>query len=334
MLLTGRIQSERMGRWEGLPVGLNRPGSEEATLRRHLNKYPLSGIIEFLFQQSGFKKGTTGMTQAIRSAKPSPILAGALLVSLLVIGFPGCSRDNDRSLSSEDLAPNILTDTEQEDGWVLLFNGRDFSGWRGLGRDTIPEGHWKIESGAIKKIPRGEVPLQDDGQPLQGGDLMTTEAFEDFEFAFEWRISRAGNSGIKYNVSEELSVSSPPRYAALGFEFQILDDDEHPDAEVSPTHTAGALYDLIAPEGKVLKPVGEYNRSRIVFRGGHGEHWLNGVRVLEFDLATPEMDEHLARSKYHGIPGFANKRKGHIVLQDHTDMVWFRSLKLRRLDSE
>jgi len=143
-----------------------------------------------------------------------------------------------------------------------------------------------------------------------------------------------GRKLIKYNVSEELSISSPPRYAALGFEFQILDDDEHPDAEVSPTHTAGALYDLIAPEGKVLKPVGEYNRSRIVFRGGHGEHWLNGVRVLEFDLATPKMDEHLARSKYHGIPGFANKRKGHIVLQDHTDMVWFRSLKFRRLDSE
>jgi len=250
------------------------------------------------------------MIQANRTPRPRPILAGALLVSLLMIGFPGCSQDKDQSLSSGGFTPNTLTDTEQEDGWVLLFNGRDFSGWRGLGRDAIPEGHWRIESGAIKKIPSGEVPLQDDGQPLQGGDIMT------------------------YNVSEELSISSPPQYAALGFEFQILDDDEHADAEVSPTHTAGALYDLIAPEGKVLKPVGEYNRSRIVFRGGHGEHWLNGVRVLEFDLATPEMDAHLARSKYHGIPGFADKRKGHIVLQDHTDMVWFRSLKLRRLDSE
>lgn len=271
------------------------------------------------------------MIHLIRTSKPRHTLAAALLASLLVIGSPGCSRDEDRSPSSGDFVPNTLTEAEREAGWALLFNGRDFTGWRGLGRDTVPDGHWEVDDGAIKKVPSGEVPLQEDGQPLEGGDLMTVEAYEDFEFSFEWRISRAGNSGVKYNVSEELSTSQPPGYAALGFEFQVLDDDEHPDAKADPTHTAGALYDLIAPQSKALKPVGEYNSSRIVFRGLHGEHWLNGVKVLEFDLETAEMRERLARSKYRSIPGFADKRRGHIVLQDHTDAVWFRNLKLRRL---
>jgi hypothetical protein len=272
------------------------------------------------------------MNSGIHFKKAACVPACMLLATVFLLGAAGCSKGRDQAPAAGlPAAPNSLTEAEREAGWVLLFNGADLKGWRGLGRDTIPEGHWEIEGGAIKKVPSGEVPLQEDGQPLEGGDLMTVEAYEDFEFSFEWKINTAGNSGIKYNVSEELSTSRPPRYAALGFEFQILDDDRHPDARTSPTHTAGALYDLIAPEGSDLRPVGEYNSSRIVFHGAHGEHWLNGVKVLEFDLETPEMEERLALSKYRSIPGFADKRKGHIVLQDHTDVAWFRSLKLRRL---
>ncbi len=270
----------------------------------------------------------------IQFRKAASPAACMFMAALYLFGTVGCSQRGGQTAASKVPAPpNTLTEAESEAGWVLLFNGHDFSGWRGLGRETVPDGHWKVEDGAIKKVPSGEVPLQEDGQPLEGGDLITMEAYRDFEFAFEWRISRAGNSGIKYNVSEELSTSRPPRYAALGFEFQVLDDDEHPDARTSPTHTAAALYDLIAPQGQVLKPVGEFNSSRIVFKGGHGEHWLNGVKVLEFDLETTEMKECLAQSKYQNIPGFADKRKGHIVLQDHTDAVWFRSLKVRGLDN-
>jgi len=180
---------------------------------------------------------------------------------------------------SEETYINALTPEEQEQGWILLFDGSTFDGWRGLGRDNVPESHWIIEEGAIKKVPSGEVPLQEDGQPLQGGDLMTVQSFEDFELYFEWKISEAGNSGIKYNVSEEMSVSYPPEYAALGFEYQILDDENHPDAKNGDNRTAAALYDLLAPEGKILKPVGEYNTGRIVFKENHGEHWLNGVKV-------------------------------------------------------
>jgi hypothetical protein len=227
--------------------------------------------------------------------------------------------------------PNTLSPTEQRDGWRLLFDGRTFTGWRGLGYDTVPTAHWSIENGAIRKIPDAQVPRQADGQPAVGGDLMTTDTFRDFELTWDWKISRAGNSGVKYNVSEELSMSAAPNHAALGFEYQMLDDSLHEDNKV-PSHRAGGLYDLIAPgAGKTLKPVGEWNTSMIVFRGNHGEHWLNGKKVVEFELGTPRMDSLLAQSKYRSIPNFAQRRSGHIVLQDHVDEVFFRNIRIRPL---
>lgn len=227
--------------------------------------------------------------------------------------------------------PNTLSEQEREAGWMLLFDGESFDGWRGLGRTDIPEGHWQIEDGAIRKVASGDVPTAADGQPLEGGDLMTEETFEDFELFFEWSVAPGANSGVKYNVSEEFSTANDPEYAALGFEYQILDDDQHPDAMNGRHRTAGALYDMIAPNQlKRLRPVGQYNRSRIVFVAGHGEHWLNGEKVLEFDLETPRFDSLLQASKYNVYEEFAQRRDGHIVLQDHGDDVWFRNIKLRR----
>ena len=230
-------------------------------------------------------------------------------------------------------APNTLTPEEQADGWRLLFDGKTFNGWRGLGYDTVPTAHWKIENGAIRKIADGQVPRLPDGQPAAGGDLMTRDTFRDFELTWDWKISRAGNSGVKYNVSEEISMANAPNHAALGLEYQMLDDSLHEDNKV-PSHRAGALYDLIAPNANkamALKPVGDWNRSTIVFRGNHGEHWLNGQKIVEFDLGTPVMDSLLAKSKYRGIPGFAEKRAVHIFLQDHVDEVFFRNIKIRVL---
>jgi Domain of Unknown Function (DUF1080) len=227
--------------------------------------------------------------------------------------------------------PNRLTSDEQRAGWRLLFDGKTFNGWRGLGYDTVPTAHWKIENGTIRKLADGQVPLLPDGQPAAGGDLMTRETFRDFELTWEWKISRAGNSGVKYNVSEEISMANAPNHAALGFEYQMLDDSLHEDNKV-PSHRTGALYDLIPPNAnKTLSPVGQWNGSRIVFRGSHGEHWLNGLKVVEFELGTPQMDSLLAKSKYRDIKGFADKRAGHIVLQDHVDEVSFRNIKIRRL---
>ncbi len=255
-----------------------------------------------------------------------------LAIAALVWTVLGCGAEKQRSPSGDVAPVNQLSEAEKAAGWILLFNGRDFTGWRVLGRPDVPPGHWSIEDGALKKIPQKEAPLQEDGQPMVGGDLMTVDTYRDFELALEWKISRGGNSGVKYNVSEDMSAAHPPEHAALGFEYQILDDTLHPDALVSVTHQAGALYDLIPTEGKKLLPAGEYNTARIVFRGRHGEHWLNGVKVLEYELGTPEMERIVARSKYAGIPGFAEKRAGHIVLQDHTDAAWFRNIKLRILE--
>ena len=227
--------------------------------------------------------------------------------------------------------PNELTAAERAIGWRLLFDGRTLSGWRGLGYDSVPTAHWKVADGAIEKIASGNVPKLADGQPAHGGDLMTVDSFGDFELAFEWKVAPGANSGVKYNVSERLSMSQAPNHAALGFEYQILDDNRHEDGKL-PSHRAGALYDLIAPNArKHVRPVGEWNRSRIVFRGRHGEHWLNGEKIVEFDLGTPGMDSLIAASKYRSIPGFADRREGggHIVLQDHGDEAYFRSIKVR-----
>ena len=123
-------------------------------------------------------------------------------------------------------------------------------------------------------------------------------------------------------------------HAALGFEYQVLDDSLHPDNEVA-SHRAGALYDLVAPDAaaKRLRPVGAWNSARIVLRGNRGEQWLNGAKIVEFELGTPRMDSLLAASKYRDIPGFAERRRGHIVLQDHGDQVYFRDIKIRELDA-
>jgi len=227
--------------------------------------------------------------------------------------------------------PNQLTAAERAAGWRLLFDGKTFAGWRGLGYDSVPTAHWRIVDGAIEKIASGNVPRIADGQPAAGGDLMTTDTFRDFELAFQWRVVPGSNSGVKYNVSEELSLAKATNHAALGFEYQVLDDSLNDDNKV-PTHRAGSLYDLVAPNrAKHLRPVGQWNDARIVFRGNHGEHWLNGAKIVEFELGTPRMDSLLAASKYRTIPGFADRRAGHIILQDHGDEAYYRSIRIREL---
>lgn len=253
----------------------------------------------------------------------------------LALALGGCSPAASSTVTTPAAgsAANALTAAERAAGWRLLFDGRTLAGWHGLGAARIPAAHWTVENGAIKKIASGKIAVQADGQPVAGGDLITDAAFRDFELVWEWKMSAAGNSGLKYNVSEELSTAMPPKNAAKGFEYQMLDDDRHADGKL-PTHRTGALYDLFAPnEKKRLRPVGEWNQSRIVFDGPRGEHWLNGEKVVEFELGSASMNAALAASKYAPIPWFATRRAGHIVLQDHGDEVHIRSLKIRELKS-
>jgi len=252
------------------------------------------------------------------------IFRGSAATSLVVLALavPCVAR-------SQASVANQLTAQEKAAGWTLLFDGKTFAGWRGLGYDSVPTAHWTIVDGAIRKLPSGVIPRMPDGQPSVGGDLMTIATFRDFELAWEWKVVPGSNSGVKYNVSEEFSLAKASNHAALGFEYQILDDSLNEDNKLA-SHRAGALYDLLPPsDKKVLKPVGDWNSSRLVFRGNHGEHWLNGVKVVDFDLGTPRMDSALAKSKYRSIAGFADRKTGHIILQDHGEEAFYRDIKIR-----
>jgi len=224
---------------------------------------------------------------------------------------------------------NKLTHSERKEGWRLAFNGKTFKGWRGLGMETVPV-NWKIEDGCLRNINIIEVTSLLNGQPFQISDLITYKKYENFELYFEWKITAAGNTGIKYNVSEEMSKQYGSRYSALGFEYQLLDDyDVRYKDKLKPSQFSGSLYDLIPAINVHLKSVGEFNNSRIVVNDTHCEHWLNGVRIVEFEFGSALLDSAYQKSKFNQYPGFHEKRKGHIVLQSHKDDAWFRNLKIR-----
>jgi hypothetical protein len=262
-----------------------------------------------------------------RSLKLS-LYIGALIVPLMFINCGGTTK-KDKPEASEI---NTLTKAEIRDGWKLLFDGQTFNGWRGIGRDHVPVGLWVIENGLIKKVNTGEVEKLPDGRPAEGGDLMTVDIFENFELTFEWKVNKSGNTGLKYNVSEEMSEKYGTKYSALGFEYQLMDHPVGTDAgELNPTHMTGSLYDLLPSKNIAMMPVGEFNSSRILVNGKHVEHWLNGTKVLEYELGSQELMDAYKVSKFKDIPGFCDKRKAHIILQNHNDESWFRNIKIREL---
>jgi hypothetical protein len=218
------------------------------------------------------------------------------------------------ALASQAADLNTLTEEEKAGGWKLLFDGKETSGWRAYAHTDFPKQGWVIEDGCLKNEAGAH-----------GGDLVTTQQFTDFDLKFEWRISPAGNSGVKYLVKEGKSGK-----AGVGFEYQVLDDEKNEDAKVGPNRMAGAVYDVIAPnESKRVKPVGEFNQGEIVVRGNHVEHWLNGAKILECELGSPALKEAIAKSKFAKITWFGQKRPTVILLQDHGDAVWFRNLKIK-----
>jgi hypothetical protein len=213
---------------------------------------------------------------------------------------------------------NVLTPRERAEGWTLLFDGKTTAGWRGLRQRDVPTGGWVVEEGALKRVTSRENPA------AKRGDIITDRQFENFQFVCEWKIAPRGNSGIKYPIDE--------RRGATGFEYQLLDDARHPDARVGPTRQAGALYDLIAPDRhKTLRPVGEWNQARIVVDGRRVEHWLNGAKIVAFERGSDDLKARIARSKYKNMASFGEVTRGHILLQDHGDNIWFRNIKVREL---
>lgn len=215
-----------------------------------------------------------------------------------------------------DVSSNGLTVAEREAGWRPLFDGQTSGGWRGFKQAGFPDKGWAIEEGCLKVKAKGG-----------GGDIVTDETFGDFELELEWRVAEGANSGIMYRVSEKEDA-----VWRTGPEYQILDDSKHHDGG-NPKTSAAALYGLIEAQDKLLRPVGEFNQARIVARGSQVEHWLNGVRVVSYDLASAEWKGMVADSKFASFKFFGQMPQGHIALQDHGDDVWYRNIKIRELPS-
>lgn len=255
------------------------------------------------------------------------IITGAVVLLTGALILAGNISSNEAGFADSGL--NTLTPEEESQGWQLLFDGRTFNGWTGVGRNSVPDDIWVIEDGAIKKIARANYPRGSDGEPVAGGNLRTSETFQNFELSLEWKVAPGTNSGIKYNVFPD----KPGRYGSLGFEYQILDDSAYPD--LGNLHTAGALYELYPPnEKKQLRPAGEYNLTRILLNGTHGEHWLNGEKIVEYDINSQTMKEAFADSKWSDNSEFLNRRVAPIVFQDHGGAVWYRDIKIRPLPAE
>jgi Domain of Unknown Function (DUF1080) len=200
-----------------------------------------------------------------------------------------------------------------ESGWQSLFDGRSLDAWRGYRRETLPETGWEIRDGVLRTVPK-----------VKGGELITRQTFRSFELAWEWRVAKGGNSGVKYFVTEA-------RPQAPGHEYQMIDDTGYPGALTPVQYTAG-FYDVLpAATETALRPAGEWNASRIVVRGTRVEHWLNGQNVLTYELGSDAVKAGLASSKFKDQPGFGDQIDGHIMLTYHQDECWFRTIRIREL---
>lgn len=223
---------------------------------------------------------------------------------------------------------NQLSEQEKEEGWELLWDGKSASGWRGARLDNFPEQGWVIEDGNL-------IVLASDGEESSaGGDIVTEAVYSDFELKVDFRLTEGANSGIKYFVDTDLNKGPG---SSIGLEYQILDDERHPDAKLGNhegSRTLASLYDLIAaPADKPVHRMGDWNSAHIISKGTHVEHWLNGTKVLEYERGSDAYKELVAASKYKVWPNFGEAAAGHILLQDHGNRVAFRNIKIRDTSS-
>jgi hypothetical protein len=247
-----------------------------------------------------------------------PLRRNSAIASALVALF--ISRGTPTAQTGDTHVANTLTPDEKSAGWTLLFDGRSLDGWRGYKKADAADTRWKVEDGLLTVSPA-------DGRDTRGAlDLITKDTFDNFELTLDWRIALGGNSGVKYFVLED-------RDTAIGHEYQIIDDERHPDAKIGPKRQTSAFYDVLAATKPPTKPAEQFNQARIVVRGTSVEHWLNGTRVLQYQLESPALQAAIDASKFKGIERFGKPQKGHILLQDHGDRVWYRNVKVRRISS-
>jgi hypothetical protein len=246
-----------------------------------------------------------------------------LCISLAVI-FANSGETLCQQTKDAGPAPNTLSREEKQEGWKLLFDGKTMNGWRGAYLDSLPAKGWEVKDGVLMVQASGGA------EAAFGGDIVTVKQYGSFELVVDFRLTEGANSGIKYFVTEQ-----QPRTpgSAKGLEYQLLDDARHPDAKlgINGNRTLASLYDLLPATNKSVHPIGDWNHARIVVRGRHVEHWLNGIKVLAYERGGKEFLAHKAGSKFKDLDGFGEAPKGHILLQDHGDQVFFRNIKIRIL---
>ncbi len=248
---------------------------------------------------------------------PTPRFLSALSLVLVLLAT-GCEPAEevppaDDMPATQPADANFLTPAEEEAGWQLLFDGSTTNGWHTYGQDTVLSG-WSVDDGALHFAPGGE-----------GGDLVTAATYGDFELSMDWKIAACGNSGVFYRARE---TDDEIYWNAV--EMQVLDNTCHSDA-ATVSHQAGAVYDLYEPSADVTLDAGEWNHARVVARGPHIEHWLNGTKVAEYDTSSDDWKAKIAASKFATLEGYGMNPSGIIGLQDHGNEVWFRNIKIRPL---
>jgi len=222
--------------------------------------------------------------------------------------------------------PNTLSSYEKKEGWKLLFDGKSSAGWIAANKSTFPSHGWAIANGVLSVLPA------EGKESTNGGDIVSTEQFSAFDLSFEFQLTPGANSGVKYFVTLKEQTAG----SAIGLEYQVLDDELHPDAKLGRdgNRTLASLYDLIRADKpkRFVRPIGKWNTGRVVvYPDNRVEHYLNGVKVLSYQRSSPAFRELVAVSKYKDWKEFGEAKQGHILIQDHGNKVNFRSIKIKKL---
>ena len=229
-------------------------------------------------------------------------------------GMLSCSPGNQPEQQETEDPVHTEESAMNTEEWEVLFDGSSLDKWRNFKSESLNP-QWQIEEGTFTLTEQG------------GGDIVTKDQYEDFDLVMDWKISEGGNSGLFFHVAEADTLGTVWH---SGPEYQLLDNERHPDAQYH-NHRAGDNYDMQAVAKETVKPAGEWNTTRLVVNNGKVEHWLNGEKVVEYELGSQAWEDSLAQSKFAEHPLYGRAGKGHIALQDHGDKVWFRNIKIKKL---
>ena len=250
-----------------------------------------------------------------------------LILACCVAALAGCNNSSSTDTTTKDSATSETkkdSATNTQSDWVALFDGKTTNGWHAYGKSTVGSA-WKVDSGTLHlTVPKNMARYQN----KDGGDIVTSDEYENFDLKLEWRISPKGNSGIIFLVHEDTSLYKETWNT--GLEMQVLDNDGHPDGKI-PKHRAGDLYDLISCKKETVKPVGQWNQAEIVLNKAKLDLFLNGENVVSTTLWDDNWKKLVAGSKFKTMPGFAKYHQGKIALQDHGNEVWYRNVMIKKL---